>query len=334
MTSYIRQLIEEAKYIQDKRDLLECSMESGNDSCEDLDLSKENSKEVAAKLLELYLRMNRIKNEIELLANPEMRDVYETLKFPPRDTMSEKKVFVVNKEGTINDQIQLLEKLKSIIDTHDKIHWMQCLNVAIEQAGNLSQIYIPSGIHSLKFLEYLNDTVLLCGVNSLQVDAVNLDKLENYAVIRAHDLSSMLFAINGNIKFKNLVIDCRNVNIGFIIKAGSVSFENCFIFGLKSSSGAEAFNISGDCSLHLDNCVLSYFGIAFDVSSSQLNLINCVVKDCGIGIIMSEDTTSTLSLERSTINDMSEYAILKYIQHDDNEEKVLLDMNNKEELKK
>lgn len=337
MKSYIRQLIEEAKYIKDKRELLENSMESGNDSCENLDLSKENSKEVAVQLLELYLRTNRIKNEIELLANPEMREVYETLKFPSKDIdirMSEKKVYVVNKEGTINDQIQLLEKLKSIVDTHDKIHWMQCLNIAIERAGSLSQIYIPAGINSLKFLEYMNESVLLCGVNPLQVDAVNLDKLENYAVICANDLSSMLFAIDGDIKFKNLVIDCRNVNIGFIVKGGFVSFENCFIFGPKSSSGAEAFNVSGKSFLCLENCVISNFGTAFDVTSSKLSLINSIVKDCGTGIVMSE-SSSSLSLEKSTIINMSEYAILKYIQHDDNnEKKILLEIDDKTELQK
>lgn len=335
MTSYIRQLIEEAKYIQDKRDLLESSMDSGSDSCENLDLSKETSKEVAAKLLELYLRMNRIKNEIELLANPEMREVYESLKFPAKDTqMSEKKVFVVNKNGSINDQIQLLEKLKSIIDTHDTIHWMQSLNIAIEHAGSLSQIYIPSGIHSLKFLEYMNESVLLCGINALQVDAVKLEKLEGHTVIRASDLSSMLFAISGDIKFKNLVIDCRNVSIGFIIKNGSVTFENCLIYGLKSSSGAEAFNLSGECSLRLENCVISQFGTAFDVSSSTLNLVNCIIKDCGTGIVMSESPSSSLSLEKSSVMDMSDYAILKYIQHEDNEEKLLLDMDDKSELEK
>lgn len=332
MSSYIRQLIEEAKYIQDKRELLEKSIENGNESYENLDLSREDSKETAGKLLLLYLRMNQIKNEFELLSNPEMREVYESIKFPSKDITMKKKIYVVNKEGSINDQIQLLEKLKSKIDPHDKIHWMQCLNVAIEQAGPLSQIYIPSGNHSLKFLEYLHDNIIICGLYDIEND-INLNNLENYAIIRANDLSSMLFAINGDVKFKNLVIDCSNTNVGFIIKNGSrmVSLENCVIFGLKSAS--DAFNISGEASLYLENCLICNFGTAFDVANSKLKLINCVIKQCGTGIVM--DDNSSITIENSKLIEIKECALVKYIKHEENkEQKTLLTTDDKIELEK
>lgn len=327
MSSHLRQLFAEAKYIQEKRDLLESSME-GNDSYENLDLSKEDSKETAAKLLELHLRMNHIKNEIEILANPEMRDVYESLKFPTKDVvMNEKRIFVINKEGTINDQIQLLEKLKSKIETHDKIHWMQDLNFALEQAVNSSLIYIPSGTHSLKFLEYLNSNIFLCGLNV--VNKIEPENLQNYAIIKSFDLSPMLFAINGDIKIQNLVFDCSYVTTGFLIREGCVTFENCYIFGKSSSTVTEAFNLSDNCNVILDNCIITSFGTAMNVNNAKVTVKNSVIEKCNTAIAFDDD--SIVSLEGSNLRDIKEHAIIKYTT---SEEATFLESTSKDELDK
>lgn len=330
MASHLRKLFTEAKYIKEKRDLLESTMD-GNDSYENLDLSKEDNKEAAAKLLELHLRMNHIKHEIEILANPEMRDVYETLKFPAKDiVMNKKQILVVNKEGTINDQIHLLEKLKTKIDTHDKIHWMQNFNYALEQAGNSSHIYIPSGTHLLKFLEYLNDNLSICGLNTLDMQKINNDKLQNYATIKSCDLSPMLFVINGDIKIQNLVLDCSNVTTGFLIKEGCIVFENCYIFrDENSSSVTEAFNLSDNCNVVLDNCVIANFGAALNVNNSKLSIKNSIIKNCNTAIAFDDD--SIVRLEDTNIQNNKEYVIVKYTNGD---EAMMLELTCKDDLDK
>jgi hypothetical protein len=273
--------------------------------------------------------MNHIKNEIEILANPEMRDVYEALKFPTKDViMNEKQIFVVNKEGTMNDQIQLLEKLKTKIETHDKIHWMQTVDLALEQASNSSLIYIPSGTHSLKFLEYLNDNLLICGLSDINIENVS-EKLQSCAVIKSCDISPMLFAINGDIKIQNLVFDCSNVTTGFLIREGCVTFENCYFFGKSLSSVTEAFNLADDCNVLFENCVINNFGTAMNVNNAKVTIKNCLVKNCNSAIAFDDD--SIVSLQNSKLTDLKEYAIIKYTKGD---VAGLFEATNKDELEK
>ena len=52
-----------------------------DENSEDFDVSKGTE---TSLLLQLHLRMNRIKHEIEILVNPEMRLIYENLMFPNR----------------------------------------------------------------------------------------------------------------------------------------------------------------------------------------------------------------------------------------------------------
>lgn len=148
LSSHIRFLIAEAKYIETKRENLETSFG------EDVDISHGECKDKARKLLELHFRMNKIKHEIDVLINPEMREIYEELKFPHHQLSKdqERKIFAVTKDGTLSEQIQLINELKNFVEDDAKIHWLS-LQDAIAVAPALSEIYIPSGVHAMKFLE-------------------------------------------------------------------------------------------------------------------------------------------------------------------------------------
>lgn len=148
LSSHIRSLISEAKYIETKRENLETSFE------EDVDISRGECKDKARKLLELHFRMNKIRHEIDVLINPEMREIYEELKFPHHQLSKQegRKVFVATKEGTLDDQVELIVKLKPLVRDDEKIHWLS-LQDAIAVASASSEIYVPSGDHSVNFLE-------------------------------------------------------------------------------------------------------------------------------------------------------------------------------------
>ncbi|KAG5684684.1 hypothetical protein PVAND_013901 [Polypedilum vanderplanki] len=303
MSSYVRQIIAEVKNIQFKREAL-------NNSIDELEEEKKDSKETIAKLLKLHLRMNKIKNEFEILMNPDMRDAYELIKFG-RKHEDTKKTYVLTTNGTINEQVKLLEQLKEKISSQTAVNWTTSLTDTITYATSESEIFIPNGKYTLNFLDYINGNILLSGVTKISFDSINLDKSDTeYAIIASKEDSSLLFVIDGDVRFENLIIDCKNVQTGFLIKSGMVVLKNCLVIGSDLSSVAEAFNVSGDSCLTLINCKISNFSIGINIEQSKLELNNSEIENCGIGVNIMEDPAKVLINNSSIIHSLN--GILKY----------------------
>lgn len=128
------------------------------------------------------------------------------------------------------------------------------------------------------------------------MNTINDKSLQNYATtITSSDLAPLLFAINGDIKVQNLVFDCTNVSTGFLIKEGNVTFENCYFFGRESSSVNEAFNLSENCSLNLENCVIANFGTALNANNAKLIIKKCEFKNCNTAIVFDDNSCVMLT---------------------------------------
>lgn len=327
--SRIRKLIMESKYIESKKSTLEDSFNTEDE----LDISSGESKEKARKLLELHLRMSQIKNEMEILANPEMRDIYEELKFPSlrqqeKHGDGERKIFTVAKVGTLSEQMQVLNSLKGRVNDDAKIQWLSLSEAIAAALSPRSEIYIPSGEYPMSFYEFLNGDVVLSGLTTLNVDS-KVDDESKYAKLVSNEPGSMLFAIDGDIKVQDLIVDCQNVKTGFIIKHGKVTIKNCLIRGSRNSTLAEAFNVSGEAIVLLDNCVIENFQAGIYVSeTAKLNLRNTKIRNCGSGIIFQDE--SMISLESSEIANSSDLAITKY-GNLTGESKQVLNVNSKSE---
>lgn len=326
LSSHIRAMIAEAKYIETKRENLETSFGELN---EDVDISHGECKDKARKLLELHFRMNKIKHEIDVLVNPEMREIFEELKFPHHQLgkKQDRKVFVVTKDGTLSEQVQLINELKNVVPDDAKIHWLS-LQDAIAVASTSSEIYIPSGDHSINFLEYLNGDILLSGLTSVNSEVVNDE--QDSSRISAGDLGSMLLAVDGNLNMKNLHIDCAKVKTGLLIKGGVVIIKNCFIYGSKDSSVTEAFSISGDSHVIVENCVISGFATAFAVTGREatLSIKNSIIKECNIGVYAQDDAV-IVTLEGTSVINCEENGILKNSSQVGNGSHLALDFNEK-----
>lgn len=309
LSSHIRGMIAEAKYIQNKQENLESTF---NESGDEIDISKGETKDKARKLLELHFRLIKIKHEIDILVNPDMREIYEELKFPLHQLSKcpERQVFVVTKTGTLSEQMQLVHELKGVVNDEAKIYWVS-LHDAIASASASSEIYIPCGSHSINFLEYLNGDILLQGLTPFNIETFEMEQTQRRTRINATDCSSLLFAVDGNLQLKNLVIDCEDVKTGFLIKDGVVTIKNCFIIGSAGSSVTEAFAIGGPTKVIVENCVITNFATAFSVGDhAQFTLRNTIIKNCNYGIHLLTDEAQ-LTFENSSILNCEDNGILK-----------------------
>lgn len=328
LSSHIRGMFAEAKYIQSLQENLENSFD---ESDEDFDISRGESKDKARKLLELHLRMSKIKHEFDILVNPEMREIYEEVTFrnhSDEKTATERKVFVVSKNGTLSEQMQIIEELKHKINDDSKIHWVS-LHDALAGSVKTSEIYIPSGAHTIQFLEYLNGNVLLSGLTEISKE-VDINQPTRYSKISSADAGALLFAVDGDLRIENLIIDCENVNTGFLVKDGLLNIKNCIIHGTKDSSVTEGFSVSGKTELLIENCVIMNFATGILVNEeAKVTIRNSIIKNCNTGVqLLASD--STISIESSSILNCEESGILKFSQLQDEPKSQCLDCNDKE----
>jgi hypothetical protein len=329
LSSYIRQIISKAKIIQQQKEILENSLDTNNEEDDDnrADLSMKESKEIAAKLLDLHLQMNTIKNEYLILSNPEMRDVYESLKYRNISDDTKKEIYAIIKSGTINDQIQFLDSLKQRISTHDNVVWTMNFQEALSSSTKHgSEIYVSNGHHKLSFLEYLCDNLLISGVNKMALDTIDGNSKKNCAVISSSEMGPLLFAIDGNIEFNSLIIDCSNIKTGFLIKSGTVKFTNCFITS-SNKSLCEAFNISGESNVILDECKISNFSTGFNINGkSKLTMKHSSIIGCDTAINALNEKVE-ITLDSAEIVNCSEYAIARRSKDiEEGQKKVIFDI--------
>lgn len=192
---------------------------------------------MAEELFKLHLRLSKIKAEMDLFINPEMRKMYESIKFPKQvePVSADGKIIVVSTGRTLHGQMELLDLLKSLVPPEAILNVAATLQDAMANGGR--KIYLPSGIHNMNYMEYLNDNIHLCGVKNVKTGSD-----QDWPIISSANNDSLLVAIDGPCNIENVQIDCKNVKTGFLIKNGSnIVLKNCTIFG-----GIEAIRMSGE----------------------------------------------------------------------------------------
>lgn len=320
LSSHIRGIINEAKHVQQSREQVESSFE--DDSVENIDISCGESKEKARKLLQLHFRMNQIKHDIDIICNPEMRQLYEEIKFPKQ---GDGKTFVVAKTGTLSEQVELINELKRKVDETTKINWVS-LQEAIATSSEKSEIFIPRGEQELNFLEYLNGDILISGIAPISI--WNMEKHDRYAKISSTETGLLLFAVDGDLRLENLIIDCEKVKTGILINDGRVSIRNCVICGSKDSTVSEAFAISGAVKVLIENCIITNFATAITVNGpAHVDIRQSVIKNCINGVQLLDEDATVLMEKSSLMN--CDNGILKY---SDLSEGKALDWNDKKEV--
>lgn len=237
LASHIRALLAEAEYIQQRREYLEL------DISDDEDMN--DSKAEITDLMSLHVRLATIKHEIEMWENPQLRKVFEPIKFPQRNPGD---ISVVMQQcGVLTNHIQDLEKALAIIGDEKAIKLSTSLQECLMNCGSAGYIYLAEGRHSIKFLEHLNNSIigLVPCDNSIDLRLKENVDVCKQAVVMAKDFENILLTLVGDMKFKNLIFDCRKVRTGILIREGSVHFENCTFIGDKSSTTSTAIIMFG-----------------------------------------------------------------------------------------
>lgn len=237
LASHIRALLAEAEYIQQRREYLEL------DISDDEDMN--DSKTEIVDLMSLHVRLATIKHEIEMWQNSKLRKVFEPIKFPQRNAGD---ISVVMRHCAVpTKHIQDLEKAREIVGNEKEIKLSSSLQECLMNCGSAGYIYLAEGQHSIKFLENLDNSIvgLVPCDNSIDLRLVEDVKESKQAVIMAKDFENILLTLAGNLKIKNVVLDCRKVRTGILIRDGSVHFENCTFVGDKTSTTSTAIIMFG-----------------------------------------------------------------------------------------
>lgn len=84
--------------------------------------------------MRLHLRLAVIRNEIELLENPEMRKIYEEINFKEKGTekpnANHKPMnYIVTRDDTLDNQIEYLKAVKSYTQTNKLVKIIPTLKV-------------------------------------------------------------------------------------------------------------------------------------------------------------------------------------------------------------
>lgn len=110
-------------------------------------------------------------------------------------------------------------------------------------------IYLPTGRHSIKWLEPLNSGGLIKAIskgenNKTALDGITFESNEK-SIITTEECDNVFLSFNGDYAIENVVLDCRQVRIGIWTKGGTVTLRNCQLIGDRSSSTGMGVFIAG-----------------------------------------------------------------------------------------
>lgn len=237
LATHIRALLAEAEYIQRRREYLEL------DISDDEDIN--NSKADITDLMSLHVRLNAIKHEIKMWENPQLRKVFEPIRFPPRKPGD---ISVVMQHSAVLPKcIRDLELARNIVGDEKTINLSSSLQECLMKCCSAGQIYLAEGIHTIKYLENLNQSIygLVPCDNSIDLRLQEAVTDCKQSVVVAKECEQILLTLAGDVTIRNVVLDCRKVRTGVLIREGSVRFENCTFIGNKSSTTITAIIMFG-----------------------------------------------------------------------------------------
>ncbi|XP_055600450.1 protein nessun dorma isoform X2 [Uranotaenia lowii] len=322
LSSHVLALLAEANYIQKKKEVLEMEIEDE----EETELGEDSSlveHDKASELMKLHLRLNSIKNEIDILENPAMRELYEKVRFTEctsfsaYNTISNGKLtaeaFVVTHIGTLDEQIDFLTKAKSKFNANKVVRICDSLQGALDISQSSDEIYLPPGKHMIKFLEYLNGGGAIRAITSVDFKDVDehgkLEIIDDKSIISSKDDDSILLTVDGNYCFENVLLDCRNVRTGVLIKRGNVSFKNCYLIGDPASTTKQGIVVFGNSTISLENCIIKDFSTGiYSNHNCNIHLTGTNIQNCYNGIEVL--TGCTVAFIATRIQNCKSYGVL------------------------
>lgn len=285
----IRLLLQEAREIE-----LNIQAAQEEDDADEVD---ENS---ALAMMELQMRREEIKREIEILENPLMRNIivkkkYEVVEAKRQKREHSKEVCFVWLGGTIDEFINTLTKARSFIQPEAYIKTCPLLQEALDQAIGGDTVILCPGIHDVSSTGGLEEGGNIMGF--LEPSATN---------IVARDAGNVLLDWSSDVTLENLTINAHSVQIALSVRNGIVRLRNCQVLG-SSTNGTGILVLKGG-RLEAQSCKFAHFGIGLVLDhAAHVSLEDCTITSCNTGIKVCED--ASIMLQKCSVSGCSEYGI-------------------------
>uniref|UniRef100_A0A1S4HDJ6 NosD domain-containing protein n=1 Tax=Anopheles gambiae TaxID=7165 RepID=A0A1S4HDJ6_ANOGA len=313
LSSHALALLAEARYVQRKREFIEqeLSEEDGQEEEEednDTSILKDSR---SGELLQLNLRLNTIKNEINVLENPVWRSVFEKVRFGAGKSKGNSAMaYIVTQAVPMDEQLTYLQSAKEMMDPKIAVKMCDSLQHALDHCSPDSAIYLPPGTRQdIKFLEYLNSGGSFRGVSSASfVDDFEQACKLNPTIVSKND-DSVLLTIDGDFTLENVRLDCSNVRTGVVIKKGNIVFRNCCFTGDPTSSTKQGIVIFGNCTITFDRCLIKEFSSGiYSNHDCTINLIGSTISHCMTGLETLDQCQ--IVFRSASITHCSQYGVL------------------------
>ncbi|XP_030377091.1 protein nessun dorma [Scaptodrosophila lebanonensis] len=368
---HIRTLLMEARYIQQRLEFLELDLSDAEEESEDealalsdnaggakskrttnspsqkqANISLNKSNLPVTDLMCLHLRLAIIRSEFEILENPEMRRAYSELQ---SHTLKRQLLhrgsgnadnlrndahtcYLVTQPSELSQQLDLLTLAKQYVRPETLVQLGNNLQDVLSICKPNDNILLAPGLHTIKFLEHLNDNGSIKGLVEpgaavlAETEKTPNDKL---ATVSSSDEDSILMVIDGDYTLSHLLLDCRNVRRGILLRAGTLLLDGCRLIGDGCSSTQEGIVCMPQAKLLLQGCVIESFAVGVSLqaqSSAEFNDVklkkcttglevldksvvvnlqgsNCLFKDCKFGILadnyqLPDSSEKTMTLAR------------------------------------
>lgn len=210
--------------------------------------------------MRLHLRMATIKSEVDIVENPDMREIYAEMRRSRTEgteapTENVDSTFLVSRTVSVDEHIRQLEQVRSVL-AHVKqpVQMRPSLQHCLDACLPHSHIYLPPGNHAIKYIEHIVGNGTLSALT--KTDAMAVDGTDNGAagaggdwerdtVVSSIEDDCRLLTFDGNTMVEGITFDCRKVRSGIQIRRGSVLFLNCTFLGDASSSTKTGLIVCG-----------------------------------------------------------------------------------------
>ncbi|XP_017855400.1 protein nessun dorma [Drosophila busckii] len=344
---HIRTLLMEARYIQQRLEYLELDLSDAEAESDDeavelndnaTDPPRKQSKTAGSPkdnalnrsslppvtdLMCLHLRLAIIRSEFEILENPEMRRAYSELqsnglkrhllqRSPGKAEIVERAPIchLVTLPAELQTQLSLLTLAKQHVKSNTQVQLGNTLQDVLSIAQANDSILLSPGQHTIKFLEQINDNGSIHGLIAAELCTLPKQELSKLPSICSSDEDSTLLVIDGDYSISQVVLDCRHVRRGILLRKGTLTLSSCRLVGDGSSSTQEAIVCLSQAAVVLEDCLLENFAVGISMradTSAELNKVT--IKKCITGLELL-DQKAKLSLQTSCTFDSCKLGIL------------------------
>ncbi|KAB0804033.1 hypothetical protein PPYR_01003 [Photinus pyralis] len=281
----IKGLLTEARHLEIRQN---CLLQNIDDDI------PEQSKQ-AENLLIIRARMMEIRNEVEMLENPLLRNVLLENKPDPPSQSDERQYWAVFEEGKNDDFLSFLHQIKA--DTNDII-CQSNLSLVLEAACTNDVIFLSPGKHIFSSLCALGEGGVIKGINSVgntTLSSINED---------------IMLDCCGDTLFENITINVGSAQCGILVRSGCVTLRNCTIMGDFKSSTRQGIIVLADGKLNVEKCNITGFYSAIIVNSrATFSIIDSVISGVSVGVKLYDD--SNIVIRNVRFEDCRDYGIYK-----------------------